>query len=39
VDGVEMSSYFELNGSHLEAAWARRLPIALAALFPDRRVP
>lgn len=39
VDGVEMSSYIELNGSHLESAWARRLPIALAALFPDRRVP
>jgi predicted alpha/beta superfamily hydrolase len=39
VDGETMTSYFEVNGYHDETAWARRLPVALAALFPDRRVP
>ncbi|HEY4177050.1 MAG TPA: alpha/beta hydrolase-fold protein [Kofleriaceae bacterium] len=39
VDGDTMSSLFELNGYHDENAWARRLPIALAALFPGRRIP
>lgn len=39
VDGESMTSYLEINGLHNERAWARRLPRALAALFPDRRVP
>ncbi|HEY4058206.1 MAG TPA: alpha/beta hydrolase-fold protein [Kofleriaceae bacterium] len=39
VDGDTMSSFIELNGYHDETAWARRLPGALAALFPDRRTP
>lgn len=39
VDGDSMTSYLEVNGLHHESAWARRLPRALAALFPDRRVP
>lgn len=39
VDGVELMTLHELGGLHTESDWARRLPIALASLFPSRRIP
>lgn len=39
VDGDNMRSYLEVGAYHDETSWARRLPFALAALFPDRRTP
>ena len=38
-DGSSLVSLLDVNGTHSETAWARRLPTAFAALFPDRRHP
>ena len=39
VDGADLMLFHELGGLHAEGDWARRLPVALAFLFPARRTP
>lgn len=38
VDGINLTTSYELGGGHTERDWARRLPSALGALFPSRRI-